>query len=185
MAASNVDTIMNAIDKRARRFVDAGMLRELRTEALIDEAIDETGTIGELPSAVEDRFLQAHFSRQELEEVRNVDDYLLKVHGRAPREKREGVVRLLYENVNGLNNRMSGNEKLERGREMFDELEVDIAAINEIKINFGHKKNINGLAQLFNGGEAEVKVVQGCNSHDGNISRVQEGGTGVITFGPL
>eukprot|EP00984_Skeletonema_dohrnii_P005253 scaffold1837_cov120-Skeletonema_dohrnii-CCMP3373.AAC.6 len=44
-----------------------------------------------------------------------------------------------------------------------------------IKINFVYKKNINSLAQLFNGGESEVKVVQGCNSHDGTISRVQEG----------
>ena len=109
----------------------------------------------------------------------------MKVHGRAPQSKREGVVRLLYENINGLNNRMSGNTKLDRGREMLDELEVDIAAFNEIKINFNHKKNINGLAQLFNGGESEVKVIHGCNVHEGAISRVQEGGTGVLTFGQL
>ena len=99
------------------------------------------------------------------------------------------MVRLLYENFNGLNNRMSGKTKLDRdrGREMLDELEVDIAAFNEIKINFNfnHKKNINGLAQLFNGGESEVKVIHGCNVHEGAISRVQEGGTGVLTFGQL
>ena len=95
------------------------------------------------------------------------------------------MVRLLYDNINGLNNRMSGNTKLDRGREMLDELEVDIAAFNEIKINFNHKKNINGLAQLFNGGESEVKVIHGCNVHEGAISRVQEGGTGVLTFGQL
>ena len=185
MAAGNVDTIMTAIDRRARRVVDAETLRELQREALIEEAIDETGTVGELPSAVEERFLREHFTRQELEEVRAIDDDLMKVHGRAPQSKREGVVRLLYENINGLNNRMSGNTKLDRGREMLDELEVDIAAFNEIKINFNHKKNINGLAQLFNGGESEVKVIHGCNVHEGAISRVQEGGTGVLTFGQL
>jgi len=68
---------------------------------------------------------------------------------------------------------------------MFDELEVDLVAMNEIKINFGHKKNINGLSQMFNGGDAAIKVVHGCNNHDGAISRVQEGGTGLITYGAL
>ena len=86
MAAGNVDTIMTAIDRRARRVVDAETLRELQREALIEEAIDETGTVGELPSAVEERFLREHFTRQELEEVRAIDDDLMKVHDsdRAP-----------------------------------------------------------------------------------------------------
>jgi hypothetical protein len=185
MATSNLDTIMTAIDKRAQRFVDTARLEELRMEELISEAIDETGTIGAIPSAMEERLLQATFTRQELEEVRGVDEYLLKVHGRAPGPKKEGTVRLIYENINGLANRMSGNEKLERGREMIDELEVDIAAFNEIKTNFRNVQNINGLAQLFNGGEAEIKVVHGQNIHDGKISKVQEGGTGIIMYGPL
>ena len=80
------------------------------------------------------------------------------MHGRAPTAKREGVIRLLYENVNGLNNRMSGNEKLDRGKEMIDELEADVVAMNEIRINFNHRKNVNGLAQLFNGGEVDVRA---------------------------
>ncbi len=113
MAGGNVETIMTAIDRRARRVMDAETLRALQREALIEEAIDETGTVGELPSGVEERFLREHFTRQELEEVRAIDDDLMKVHGRAPQAKREGVVRLLYENINGLNNRMSGNTKMD------------------------------------------------------------------------
>ena len=111
--------------------------------------------------------------------------YLLQVHGLPPTRKQDNVVRLLYENVNGLNNRISSNKKLERCKEMFDELEVDLVAMNEIKINFGHKKNINGLSQMFNGGDAAIKVVHGCNNHDGAISRVQEGGTGLIAPGAI
>ena len=184
MASSNIETIMSVIDRRARKVVDAATLAELQREVLVEEAIDETGTTGEI-SPTEERFLQQHFTRQELEEVRSIDDDLLKVHGRAPTAKREGVIRLLYENVNGLNNRMSGNEKLDRGREMIDELEADVVAMNEIRINFNHRKNVNGLAQLFNGGEAEVRALQGSNVHDGAIGRVQEGGTAVLTFGHL
>ena len=184
MASSNIETIMSVLDRRARNVVDAATLAALHREVLVEAAIDDTGTTGEI-SPTEERFLQQHFTRQELEEVRSIDDDLLKVHGRAPTAKREGVIRLLYENVNGLNNRMSGNEKLDRGREMIDELEADVVAMNEIRINFNHRKNVNGLAQLFNGGEADVRAVQGCNAHDGAIGRVQEGGTALLTFGQL
>ncbi|KAL7498396.1 hypothetical protein ACHAWT_006230 [Skeletonema menzelii] len=176
---------MSAIDRRARKVVDAATLAAIEREVLVDEALDETGTIEGISSAVEERFLQQQFTLQELEEVRRIDDDLLKVHGKAPTAKKEGAIRLLYENTDGLNPRMSGNEKVERGREMFDELEVDIVALNETKINVKHNQNVNGLAQLFNGGEAEVKVVHGCNYHDGAISKIQQGGTAVLTFGPL
>ena len=40
------------------------------------------------------------------------------------------------------------------------------------------------LAQLFNGGEAEVRVVNGFNTHE-NVGKIQEGGTAVLTFGSL
>ncbi len=63
MATSNLDTIMTAIDKRAQRFVDTARLEELRMEELISEAIDETGTIGAIPSAMEERLLQATFTK--------------------------------------------------------------------------------------------------------------------------
>jgi hypothetical protein len=50
------------------------------------------------------------------------------------------MVRLIYENVNGLQNRLSGNEKVERAREIHDELEVNIAAYCEHQLNMKHKK---------------------------------------------
>jgi len=175
---------MNAIDRRAQRFIDTRSLDALKTDELIANAIDETGTITVEPSKVEERIMQLSFTREELHLVRQVDDDLLKVHGQAPKPKKEGVVRLLYENVNGINNRMNGNEKRDRGLEMLDELEVDIAAFNEIRTNFAHRENVNGLAQLFNGGEAEVRVVNGFNTHE-NVGKIQEGGTAVLTFGSL
>ena len=85
-----------------------------------------------------------------------VPEEILQVHGYAPPKKAEGTVRLIYENVNGFCNRLSGNEKLNRVREIHDDLEVDIAAYCEHKLNMKHKKNGNGFNQLFKGGEAAV-----------------------------
>ena len=47
-----------------------------------------------------------------------------------------------------------------------DELEVDLLAINEHKMRMGHKLNRNGLSQMFNGGEAEIRSVMGGNVHE-------------------
>jgi hypothetical protein len=49
-------------------------------------------------------------------EVSGVVDELLEVHGAAPRKKAEGVTRLVYENVDGLNNRITNNNKLDKAR---------------------------------------------------------------------
>ncbi len=37
-------------------------------------------------------------------------DKVLKVHGVAPASKREGIFQLIYENVNGISNRLSNNK---------------------------------------------------------------------------
>ena len=68
---------MSAIDRRARNVVDAATLAAIEREVLVDEALDETGTIEGISSAVEERFLQQQFTLQELEEVRRIDDDLV------------------------------------------------------------------------------------------------------------
>ena len=55
-------------------------------------------------------------------------DEVLKVHGIAPTNKGEGIIRLIYENANGFSNRLSNNEKVEKAKEIHDELNVEIAA---------------------------------------------------------
>ncbi len=42
-----------------------------------------------------------------------IPDEVLQVHGYAPPKKADGIVRLVDENVTGLNNRMSNNKKVE------------------------------------------------------------------------
>ena len=51
---------------------------------------------------------------------------LLRVHGISPGKKPEGVKRIIYENANSLNTRISGNEKVEKAKEVIDKLEADV-----------------------------------------------------------
>ena len=74
---------------------------------------------------------KAKWKQTELEEVRWVNDYLLKVHGVAPGKKEGGIIRLMYENSNGLNSILSGNEKLEKAIQIIDDMEADVVAYFE------------------------------------------------------
>ena len=120
----------------------------------------------------------------ENEEIQGISDDLLNVHGISPGAKLDGVTRLIYENPNGFNTRISGNEKLEKAKELIDELEADVVAYSEHKINSAHKENVNGMGQMFNGGEAEIRTQTGYNRHE-NVGRVQQGGTSLLLYGQL
>jgi hypothetical protein len=68
----------------------------------------------------------------------------------APSQKAEGIVRLVYENVNGLRAQHGGNQKLSKLKVVLDDLEADIFAFNEHKNNLKHKLNErHGLNHLF------------------------------------
>ncbi len=45
-------------------------------------------------------------------------DEVLKVHGVAPASKGEGIICMIYENANGISNRLSDNEKVEKAKEI-------------------------------------------------------------------
>ena len=113
-----------------------------------------------------------------------IGEDLLKIHGNAPGKKAEGVTRIIMENVNGLLNHICGNEKLEKEKELLDELEADIFLMTEHKCNLKHKDNRNGFRQMFQGGEAEVRTQTAHNVHE-NVAKTQEGGCGIVLFGTL
>ncbi len=83
-----------------------------------------------------------------------------------------------------MSNKLSDNEKVEKAKEIHDELEVDIAAYNKHRLNMRHRGNVNGFNQIFKGGEVTNQSVVAHNIHK-NISRVQEGGTSLLLFGTL
>jgi hypothetical protein len=106
-------------------------------------SLDETGT-------VETSKLHMWESETEQLEISEVNktvilEEVLQVHGYAPPKKAEGMVQLICENVNGFINRLSGNEKVDKAKEIHDELEVDIMAYCEHQLNMWQKKNGNGF----------------------------------------
>ena len=106
------------------------------------------------------------------------------MHGIPPGKKRDGITRLIYENLNGINSRLSKNEKLDKARDVIDELAADIVAYNEHRLNLRHEDNRNGFKELFKGGETEIRAVAAHNAHE-NVGRTQEGGTALIAYGDL
>ena len=133
--------------------------------------------------------LSCNLTQKEIAEAAGVVDEILQAHGVPPASKQTGVVRLMYENLNGINNRIAKNKKLEKARGLIDDLEADVVCFNEHRLNLRHKQNKNGFAQMFNGGETEVRAVAAHNVHEveevKDIGRTQEGGTAMLAFGQL
>ena len=80
---------------------------------------------------------------------------------------------------------VGGNEKLQKIKDLADELEVDLVTINEPQMRIGHKMNRNGLSQMINDGETEIRSVLGGNVHEKGGSKVQQGGTCMLLYGSL
>ena len=182
-------SILSALEKRAERYRRGVHNIISKDEALYREAIalDETETVvtSSMTDSDDDSVSSgANLQEQNYSEIEGIAKELLTVQGQAPGPKSEGTVRLAMENPNGLGTRIAGNDKLEKAKELADELELDLLALTEHRINPRHRQNKNGLAQMFKGGESEVRAQVGHNAHE-NISRVQEGGVGLLLYGPL
>ena len=167
MGLTKHTNILTALEMRATRYRDKSKGGVDMDEVLYNEAIDETGTVSTagLSDADEDSWGDGNTyslaATLEREQIAGIADELLEVHGVAPNKKAEGVTRLLYENVDGIRNRICNNDKLDKAKELIDELGVDVVAYNEHKMRMGHKDNRNGMSQMFNGGEAEIRSVVG------------------------
>lgn len=186
--------VISALEMRATRYLNKGQ-RIDHDDLLYSQAINEMGTVSTAGLTDSDTDLESVGSYElwrtiniqeqlEVMRFRGVANEVLQVHGVAPGKKPEGVSRMAMEKPNGINTTMKDNEKVEKAKEIFNELEVDIVAISEHRINCRHKANKNGLGKLFNGSEAEIRTVVGHNVHE-NVSRVQEGGVSLMLYGTL
>ena len=61
---------------------------------------------------------------------------------------------------------------------------ADIVGLVEHRQNLHHKSNTNRWNQLFQRADKDVRLVVAHNSHK-NIALVQEGGSGLLVFGPI
>jgi hypothetical protein len=87
---------------------------------------------------------------------------------------------------NRLSNRMCGNNKLSKARDLFDELGADIVVYSEHRQNLQHLDYHNSWNQLFKGGGADIQLVVAHNLHESKaITHTQKGGTGLLMFGQL
>jgi hypothetical protein len=177
-------TVLFALEQRALWYQNSKTYEELEDKRLLDEAINETGTVpcanvgGNEASCV-------NVEDQLIKEIREVLDYLLEVHGVPPGWKGEGITRLIFENLNGLQSTLLiKNEKLEKARRVIDELQADIVCYNEHRQNLWHRLNRNGFRQMFNGEETELRAIVSNNVHK-EVGKFQEGGTAMMTYGDL
>jgi hypothetical protein len=155
--------VLSILEKRALRYRNTPVNDD--RETMRSDSIDETGTV-ETEGLTDDDSAASALSdfgltpmQKEFLEAAGVTDELLRVHGIAPGSKQEGVVRLIYENLNGLNSRMTDNEKLEKAREIIDDLEADIVCYNEHRLNLRHKQNI-GMGSLSCSGGVRQRLGQ-------------------------
>ena len=117
--------IISALEKRAMRYHNKVQHSEDSDEILYDAAVDETGTIDTV--SLTDSYAEALEEQQqtktatdslermeteikEMVEMASLSEETLEMHGIAPGKKPEGVTRLIYENLNDLNNRIGGNK---------------------------------------------------------------------------
>ncbi len=110
-----------------------------------------------------------------------ITEGLLQPHGTPTNTTQDRIFQLLCKNPNGLNNQITGNHKLSKAINIEDELDADISLYSEHRINLWHKDNKNNFKQMFQQ-EVACKAITAHNVHHG-VSRVQEGGTGMVAFG--
>jgi hypothetical protein len=57
--------------------------------------------------------------------------YLFNVHGLPPGWKRDGVTRVMYENLNGLQSMLSKNEKLNKARQVINVFSCPVRPLDQ------------------------------------------------------
>ena len=134
MSLAKYSRAMFALEKRALWYNRKGQEVADKDEVLFNETIGETGTvpIEGLTELDEDSqgtiFTIVHATHLENEEICGVSDDLLTIHEITPGSKVDGVTRLIYENPDGFNTRISDNDKLEKAKEVIDKVGVGMMA---------------------------------------------------------
>ena len=110
-----------------------------------------------------------------------VDEGLLQPHRIPPNSKQHRIFRILCKNPNGLNNQITGNQKLGKAINIKDQLDADGLLFCKHRLNPHHKDNRNNFKQMFQR-KVDCQAVAANNVHQ-NIGRVLQGGTGMVAFG--
>ena len=168
---------MEQLRLRADRFRKQGRLQEDDIDVIIQKMRKELEVEGEIRSSGDTR------AEEHAQVLEAVEEGLLQTHGIPPNSKQEGIFRMLCENTNGFNNRISGNHKIAKALDIKDDLDIDCLLYCEHRLNLRHKSNVNDFKQMFQR-EIACSAIAAHNVHEWRqAGRVQEGGTGAICFG--
>ena len=125
MSRTKHSRVISALEKRALCFCNKGQRQADQDEVLFNEAVDKTGTVSTVgladsENSEDDETVTGTTAVMatylENEGIQGVSDDLLNVHAIVPGVKPEGVTRLIYENPDGINTRISRNEKSEKNK---------------------------------------------------------------------
>ena len=72
----------------------------------------------------------------------------------APGKEQKRGTRLVYENVDELSNRIIYNDKLDKTKDIIDELQENYVTHCEHNMRFGHNLNQTGMRQFLDEGES-------------------------------
>jgi hypothetical protein len=166
---------MGYLEKRASRFRKNGQMGGEDIEEIIKKLQEEEGN-----KRTEEGIAGAHVSEQEAVKEA-MKEGLLQPHGTPPNLKQDKIFRILCKSPNGLNNQITGNQKLGMAINIKDELDADQLLFCKHRLNLCHKDNKNYFKQMFQR-KVACRAIAANNVHQ-NVGGVQEGGTGMVAFG--
>ncbi len=138
MNITNHESVLAALKNWASHYSNRGTTRGV-DDNLVSWALEETGMVDAsfLCNSNENTKQIALIKQQERNRVLElgIQEEVLQIHGVAPASKAEGVIWLIYENVNNISNKLSKNDKVEKAKKIIDDLEVDIVVYNKHQLN--------------------------------------------------
>ncbi len=138
MNITSHESVLAALKNQASRFSNRGSICGVDNN-LVSWALDKTGAINAsfLYNNYENSKQIALAEQHERNRVTElgVPEEVLRTHGVALTSKAEGAIRLIYENAKSINNKLRDNDKVKKAKGIINELEADIVAYNEHRLN--------------------------------------------------
>jgi exonuclease III len=180
MCVTSHKSVLTALEKRALRVQNS---TDNKDKELAEAALAFLDDGGSKDTEANHGF-SCYSEETEIRRLLEDKKELLEVLGWAPGQKAEGVTRLVYQNLNGIMARLSGNDKLEKLKLILDDLEADVFGFNEHRVNKKHRDNKkHSLVQLFDGGKSLVKGVWCHNKHEKIDKYLSKRTQDAISFG--
>ena len=86
--------------------------------------------------------------------------------------------------MSGFCNRLCGNEKIKRSKEIHDDLDVNVVAYSNIGSTWNTRRMPMVSSDYLKGGESAIQSIVAHNIHE-NIGQIQQGGTSLFLFDHL